>query len=78
MKVLLINPPRENEIIGNNPSIIEEERGYNPPLGLLYVAGYLEKNTNHNITVIDSQVEKLNYNVIDHLGLVQSNLTLLV
>ncbi len=64
MKVLLINPPRENEIIGNNPSIIEEERGYNPPLGLLYVAGYLEKNTNHNITVVDSQVEKLNYNAL--------------
>ncbi len=64
MKVLLINPPRENEIIGNNPSIIEEERGYNPPLGLLYIAGYLVKNSNHNITVIDSQVEKLNYNVL--------------
>tara|TARA_B100000315_G_scaffold8245_1_gene8156 strand:- start:9582 stop:10997 length:1416 start_codon:yes stop_codon:yes gene_type:complete len=61
MKVLLINPPRENEIIGNNPSIIEEERGNNPPLGLLYIAAYLEKYTNHNIKIIDSQVEKLDY-----------------
>ncbi len=86
MKVLLINPPRENEIIGNNPSIIEEERGYNPPLGLLYVAGYLEKNTNHNITVIDSQVEKLNYNVLssrissiepDVIGLTAMTMTLI-
>lgn len=62
MNVLLINPPRENEIIGNNPSIIEEERGFNPPLGLLYVAGYLEKYSEHNVSVIDCQVEKINYN----------------
>ena len=61
MKVLLINPPRENEIIGNNPSIIEEERGVNPPLGLLYIAGYLQKFTNHIVNIIDAQVEKLNY-----------------
>jgi hypothetical protein len=61
MRVLLINPPRENEIIGNNPSIIEEERGHNPPLGLLYIAAYLEKHAGHDITVIDSQVEGLDY-----------------
>ena len=61
MKVLLVNPPRENEIIGNNPSIIEEERGCNPPLGLLYIGGYLEKYADHDIAIIDSQVEKLTY-----------------
>ncbi|MEE9614776.1 MAG: cobalamin-dependent protein, partial [Thermodesulfobacteriota bacterium] len=62
MKVLLINPPRFNEIIGNNPAIIEEERGYNPPLGILYVAAYLEEHSAHDVTVIDSQVEELSYN----------------
>jgi radical SAM superfamily enzyme YgiQ (UPF0313 family) len=61
MNILLINPPRENEIIGNNPPIIEEERGFNPPLGLLYLAGYLEKHTHQNITIIDAQVERLDY-----------------
>jgi len=61
MRVLLINPPREHEIIGNNPSIIEEERGHNPPLGLLYIAAYLEKHASHDIAVIDSQVEGLDY-----------------
>ncbi len=64
MKVLLINPPRENEIIGNNPTIIEEERGFNPPLGILYIAGYLEKHTDHNIAIIDSQVERLDYSLL--------------
>jgi len=61
MKVLLVNPPRESEIMGNNPSIVEEERGYNPPLGLLYIAAFMERYTKHNVTVIDSQVDKLNY-----------------
>jgi radical SAM superfamily enzyme YgiQ (UPF0313 family) len=65
MKVLLINPPRENEIIGNNPPIIEEERGVNPPLGLLYVAAYLEKHSKHSLSVIDAQVEKLDYDSLE-------------
>jgi radical SAM superfamily enzyme YgiQ (UPF0313 family) len=61
MKILLVNPPRFNEIIGNNPSIIEEERGYNPPLGILYIASYIQKHTEHEISIIDSQVERLDY-----------------
>ena len=64
MKVLLINPPRENEIIGNNPSIIEEERGVNPPLGLLYIAAYLNKYSKHNVSIIDAQAENLDYKAL--------------
>ena len=65
MKVLLINPPSFNEIIGNNPVIIEEERGYKPPLGLLYLASYLEKNSNHSVAVLDTQVEEIDYPEIE-------------
>jgi len=61
MKILLINPPSENELLGNNPSIIEEERGYNPPLGILYIAGYLEKYTNFNVNVLDTQAKEIGY-----------------
>ena len=61
MKVLLVNPPRENEIIGNNPSIIEEQRGHNPPLGLLYIAGFLAERSSHSVEVLDAQVEELSY-----------------
>ena len=64
MKVLLINPPRENEIIGNNPPIIEKERGFNPPLGLLYLAAYLEKHSKHDVNVLDTQVENVDYNTL--------------
>jgi len=65
MKVLLINPPRENEIIGNNPPIIEKERGFNPPLGLLYLAAYLEKYSKHDVTILDAQVEKIEYSDLE-------------
>ena len=52
MKVLLIQPPTKHMILGNNPEIIDEERGYNPPLGILYVAGFLEANTDHEVEIL--------------------------
>jgi len=55
MKVLLINPPRFNELIGKNPAIVEKHRGFNPPLGVLSLAGYLEAHTRHEVEVIDAQ-----------------------
>ena len=61
MKIVLINPPRFNEIRADNPSFIDEERGYNPPLGILYLASYLQQNANYPIKIIDAQAEKLNY-----------------
>ncbi len=61
MKVLLVNPPRENELTGNNPPLIDEARGFNPPLGLLYLAGYLERKTSHRVEVCDGQAEELSY-----------------
>lgn len=86
MHVLLINPPRENELLGNNPAIVDEERGYNPPLGLLYLAGYLEQFTDHQVEVLDAQVEELSYDALqaeirrrrpDLVGLTAMTFTLL-
>jgi len=61
VKILLINPPRHNEILADNPAFIDEERGFNPPLGLLYLAGYLKKYSQHQVFGLDTQVEELNY-----------------
>jgi len=61
MRVLLINPPAENEILSCNPEIIKTERGFDPPLGILYIAGYLKKHSNHEIKIIDAQVDRLTY-----------------
>ncbi|MFA6525942.1 MAG: radical SAM protein [Candidatus Buchananbacteria bacterium] len=61
MKLLLINPPRHNEIVADNPTFIDEERGHNPPLGLLYLASYIKQNSNHQVYVLDAQVDCLGY-----------------
>lgn len=65
MKVLLINPPNINEITGTLPSFVTGKRGHSPPLGLLYVAAYLQKHADHQVQVIDCQVEKLGYQGLD-------------
>ena len=65
MKVLLINPPSEHMITTNIPSLVDEERGYNPPLGLLYVAGYAKTKTAHEIHVLDCQVEEVSQEEVE-------------
>ena len=65
MKILLINPPAENEILSCNPKIIKSERGFDPPLGLLYLAGYIKKYSDYELKIIDAQVEKMSYHQLD-------------
>lgn len=57
MKIALINPPDETVLIGNNPVIVEESRGYNPPLGLIYLGTTLKRNNSFQVDIIDCQVE---------------------
>lgn len=64
MKILLINPPIENTIASIMPKELEEGLDFLPPLGIMYIAGYLEKETNHQIEILDTQVERLNYDQI--------------
>jgi radical SAM superfamily enzyme YgiQ (UPF0313 family) len=61
MRIVLINPPRLNEMRADNPCFIEEERGFAPPLGLLYIAAYLKEYADYRIDVIDAQAEGLGY-----------------
>ncbi|MEE9294958.1 MAG: cobalamin-dependent protein, partial [Phycisphaerae bacterium] len=55
LRVLLINPPRFGELIGKNPAIVEKHRGFNPPLGILSLAGYLETHSPFDLQVLDAQ-----------------------
>lgn len=61
LRVLLINPPRFNELIGKNPAVVEKHRGFNPPLGILQLAGYVEQNTGHHVEVLDTQPRGWDY-----------------
>ncbi|MFQ5647580.1 MAG: B12-binding domain-containing radical SAM protein, partial [bacterium] len=64
MKVLLINPPSRQLLVGNNPKFLDEERGYNPPLGLLYIGTALAREGSHQVRVLDALVEELDYDAL--------------
>jgi radical SAM superfamily enzyme YgiQ (UPF0313 family) len=61
MKVLLINPPSHQLLVGNNPKFLDEHRGYNPPLGLLYLAANIVRDGKHEVDILDTLVEELEY-----------------
>lgn len=65
MKILLIQPPSVNMITANAPQFAEED-GYYPPLGLLYIASYLEKYSSHSVEILDAVVEGIkSYEVLE-------------
>lgn len=67
MKVLLINPPIFHELTSGLPKLVEDESGLYPPLGLLYIASYLQKYSNHDVKLIDAPAEKLTYPELENI-----------
>lgn len=61
MKVLLIQPPIKNMVLTNTPSMVDEEQGYYPPLGLMYLSGYAEQHSGHDIAILDCELDSLSY-----------------
>ncbi len=59
MKILLIQPPENNMITTNVPSVVDEESGVYPPLGLLYVASFAERKTSAQVEVLDCPAERI-------------------
>jgi anaerobic magnesium-protoporphyrin IX monomethyl ester cyclase len=64
MKILLINPPTFNKIQTPVPDVVNGIIGYYPPLGLLYIAGYLRSHSDFQVRVLDAQVEEMDYGQI--------------
>ena len=61
MKILLISPPSPNLIRSNLPSVVEDETGAFPPLGLLYVAAHTEKVSDCEVEIIDCQASNIGH-----------------
>lgn len=66
-KVLLMNPPRHNELIGKNPHIVEKHRGYNPPLGILFLGTYLQEHSDHEVELMDCQPPEWSYDELEKI-----------
>ena len=67
MKILLINPPIENIIESDMPKELESGLDFLPPLGLMYLAGYLSEKTDHQIKMIDCALENVTYEKMEKI-----------
>lgn len=61
MKILLIYPPTLNTIQTPVPEVVNSLVGFYPPLGLLYIAGYVRANSDFQVKILDAHLEQLNY-----------------
>jgi len=61
LKICLVNSPNTFELIGNDPVIIKDQQGIYPPLGIMFIASYLLKNSSHEIHIIDAQADNLTH-----------------
>ena len=66
MRVLLINPTDWQMMFANPPNYMRHADSTTrlPPLGLLYIAGYLMAYTDHEVAVLDANLEDLSYDAI--------------
>ena len=53
MKVLLVQPRTDRVIATELPGMVSKEVGTFPPLGILYLAGWLRADTRHDVFVLD-------------------------
>ncbi|MEN6292988.1 MAG: radical SAM protein [Methanobacterium sp.] len=67
MKALLVNPPIKNIINSGIPNYVDEDSGFFPPLGLMYLASYAKLHTSHEIKIFDMQVEEATYEDLTNL-----------
>jgi anaerobic magnesium-protoporphyrin IX monomethyl ester cyclase len=59
MKVLLIQPPSLNWLTASVPFFSDDDDGFYPSLGLLYIASHLEKYSSHTVEILDAVVEQI-------------------
>lgn len=61
MRILLINPPAENEITTQVSKFVKGESSMQPPLGLLYIAAYMRSKGYNDVFVLDCQGQGIDY-----------------
>ncbi|MFH0948014.1 MAG: radical SAM protein [Elusimicrobiota bacterium] len=65
MKVLLISPSVETSLSSTMPDRFKKvDLGHYPPLGIMYLASYLEKFSSHRAELLDTAIEEMNINSI--------------
>lgn len=65
MKVVLINPPTTNCVKSNPGCYSMSVVNYFPPINLLYLATTLKQKTKHTVKIIDADIERKDYQMIE-------------
>jgi anaerobic magnesium-protoporphyrin IX monomethyl ester cyclase len=60
VRVVLLNPPLLNVVSAATPKYVDENRGCNPPMGLLYIQAAVE-NSRHEAIFLDANLEGWNH-----------------
>ncbi|CAD7848702.1 MAG: Radical SAM domain protein [Olavius algarvensis Delta 4 endosymbiont] len=61
MRILLVNPPAENEITTQVSKFVKGESSMQPPLGLLYIAAYMRSKGYEDVFILDCQGQGIDY-----------------
>ena len=60
MRVVLLHPPQRDPLEGATPKYVDQSRGHNPPMGLLYLQAAVERSA-HESVFLDADLEGWTY-----------------
>ena len=61
MRVLLIRPPARHTVESEVPEAVEAENLSYPPLALISIATFLRAQSDHEVAILDAQLDNLDY-----------------
>ena len=56
VRVVLLHPPLQNVVSAATPDYVDENRGFTPPMGLLYIQAAIE-HSRHESIFLDANIE---------------------
>lgn len=62
---MLVRAPARHTVESEVPAAVTAENQSYPPLALLAVATYLKHHTHHEVTILDAQLEQLDYDEVE-------------
>ena len=64
MRVMLVRAPAKHTVESEVPAAVEAENQSYPPLALLALATFLKHQTHHEVTILDAQLDRLDYDAV--------------
>ena len=65
MRVMLIRPPARHTVESEVPEAVEAENLSYPPLALLSIAQFLLAESDHEVKILDAQLDDLPYDTLE-------------